>query len=94
MESVLTVRIDGDMKDRASEVMRREGYTPSSAVRSMFDYIVKHDAMPFSQKTKLSQDEMIRRIAAFDSVHTKQPLTLTDEELRDERLRSRYGLDA
>ena len=33
MESVMTVRLNGDMKERAAAIMRREGYTPSSAVR-------------------------------------------------------------
>ena len=35
MESVMTVRLNGDMKERAAAIMRREGYTPSSAVRRM-----------------------------------------------------------
>ena len=36
MESVMTVRLNGDMKERAAAIMRREGYTPSSAVRRLF----------------------------------------------------------
>ena len=27
MESVMTVRLNGDMKERAAAIMRREGYT-------------------------------------------------------------------
>ena len=38
MESVMTVRLNGDMKERAAAIMRREGYTPSSAVRRLFEY--------------------------------------------------------
>ena len=80
MESVMTVRLNGDMKERAAAIMRREGYTPSSAVRRLFEYTVKHD-----------RDELRRRIEAFDQVHTKRPLTMSDEELREARLKDRYG---
>ena len=73
MESVMTVRLNGDMKERAAAIMRREGYTPSSAVRRLFEYTVKHDGLP------------------FDQVHTKRPLTMSDEELREARLKDRYG---
>lgn len=45
MESVMTVRLNGDMKERAAAIMRREGYTPSSAVRRLFEYTVKHDGL-------------------------------------------------
>lgn len=52
MESVMTVRLNGDMKERAAAIMRREGYTPSSAVRRLFEYTVKHDGLPFEKSEK------------------------------------------
>ena len=87
MESVMTVRLNGDMKERAAAIMRREGYTPSSAVRRLFEYTVKHDGLPFEKSEKPDRDELRRRIEAFDQVHTKRPLTMSDEELREARLR-------
>ena len=33
MESVMTVRLNGDMKERAAAIMRREGYTPLNQYR-------------------------------------------------------------
>ena len=94
MESVVTVRLNGDMKDRATAIMQREGYTPSSAVRRLFEYTVKHDGLPFVKNEKPDEDELRRRIEAFDRVHTKRPLAMTDEGLREARLKDRYGLDA
>ena len=91
MESVMTVRLNGDMKERAAAIMRREGYTPSSAVRRLFEYTVKHDGLPFEKSEKPDRDELRRRIEAFDQVHTKRPLTMSDEELREARLKDRYG---
>ena len=94
MQSVLTVRLDGTVKEQASAVMRRYGYTPSSAVRRLFDYAVKHDKLPFDEREKPSREEIKRRIAAFDECHTKQPSGMGDDEIREARLRDRYGLDA
>ena len=62
MESVMTVRLNGDMKERAAAIMRREGYTPSSAVRALFEYTVKHDGLPFEKSEKPDRDELRRRI--------------------------------
>ena len=94
MESVMTVRLSSDMKERAAAIMRREGYTPSSAVRRLFEYTVKHDSLPFEKNEKPDAEELRRRVEAFDRVHTKRPLTMTDEELREARLKDRYGFDA
>lgn len=93
MESILTVRLDSAAKEQGTAVMKRFGYTPSSAVRRLFEYAVKHDALPFDQHEKPSKEEIERRIAAFDACHTKHPSGMTDEELREARLRDRYGLD-
>lgn len=94
MESVLTVRLDNKVKEQGAAVMRRYGYTPSSAVRRFFDYAVKHDALPFDQQDRPSKEEIRRRIAAFDACHTKCSSGMTDDEIREARLRERYGLGA
>ena len=73
--------------------MERLGTTPSKAVRELFDFAVRNDALPSAMRM-LRLVKIARRIAAFDRCHTKKPLALTDDELRDERLRSRYGFDA
>ncbi|WP_165047004.1 MULTISPECIES: type II toxin-antitoxin system RelB/DinJ family antitoxin [unclassified Adlercreutzia] len=93
MESVLTVRLDAETKERGARVIRRYGLTPSQSVRELFAYAVRNDALPFESAQKPSREEVARRIAAFDACHTKEPLALSDEELRNLRLRERYGLD-
>uniref|UniRef100_A0A7C9JR10 Translation repressor RelB n=1 Tax=Muribaculaceae bacterium Z82 TaxID=2304548 RepID=A0A7C9JR10_9BACT len=94
MESVLTVRLDASVKAEATAVMERLGTTPSRVVRSLFDYAVQHEALPPLADGRPSEDEVVRRIRAFDQCHTLRPLTMSDEELREERLRGRYELDA
>lgn len=94
MESVLTVRLDDAVKRQGTAVMRRCGYTPSTAVRRLFDYAIKHDTLPFDEREKPSKEEIRRRITLFDACHTKRSIDMTDEEIREARLGERYGLDA
>lgn len=91
MEAVVTSRMDASIKERGSAVMRREGLTPSQAVRRLFEYAARNDALPFPEQPGSSKAEVAARIAAFDACHTKQPLSLTDDELREQRLQGRYA---
>ena len=93
MEAVLTVRLDKAVKERGTSVMSRCGHTPSSAVRMLFDYAAKNDTLPFASTESPSKEEIRARIAAFDACHTARPLTMSDEELREARLKERYGFD-
>lgn len=94
MESVLSARLDEAKKQQGAAVMKRCGYTPSEAVRRLFDYAIKHDALPFGEREKPSKEEVRRRIALFDECHTKHSSGMTDDELREARLEKRYGFDA
>ena len=91
MEAILTVRLDSAVKEQGAAIMRQHGYTPSAAVRRLFDYAVKHDSLPFDDRDKPSKEEIRRRIAAFDACHTKRTSGMTDEEIREARLEGRYG---
>lgn len=93
MDSVLTVRLDTDLKERGTRVMERHGLTPSQSVRKLFAYAAQNDTLPFEGEQSASREDIARRIAAFDACHTKTPLSLSDDELRALRLRERYGFD-
>lgn len=94
MESVLTVRLDADIKAQGTAVMNRLGLTPSQAVRKFFDFVASNDALPFIDEPSQSEEELTARLQAFDNCHTKNTLRLTDTEIREARLRERYGFDA
>lgn len=94
MEAVLTVRLDRSIKERGSAIMSECGYTPSTAVRTLFEYAVKHESLPFEKTNRPNEADIRARIAAFDACRTLEPLTMTDDEVREARLRDRYGLDA
>lgn len=60
----------------------------------MFDYTVSNEALPFDRQEKPTKEEIRRRIAAFDACRTKRSSGMTDDEIREERLRERYGSGA
>ena len=91
MEAMLAVRMDQMKKEQGTAVLARLGYTPSAAVRKLFDYVVKFEALPFEERTRISDEEMRARIAAFDECRLATPLHYSDEEIRDMRLGERYG---
>lgn len=106
MESILTVRLDSEVKNRGSAIMRENGLTPSQAVRKLFDYAVRHDALPFKDDDVPDKTSIKKRIAAFDALRIDtsasneremsfgKPLSqLTDDEIKDARMKERYGLD-
>lgn len=94
MEAMLTVRLDAEIKQRGTQAMNKMGITPSQAVRKLFDYAATHEVLPFETSKKPSKEDVQNRIEAFDRCHTKVPITMTDEELRELRLRDRYDFDA
>lgn len=94
MGTIITARIDEEIKARASAIMKRQGYTPSAAVQQLFEYTVKHDALPFEDGSRPSEEEIHRMVKALDACHTKHALDLTNEELREDRLRNMHGSGA
>ncbi len=93
MDAILTVRLDKDLKMRASQIMEKEGLTPSQAVRKLFEDTVKNDALPFQEERHEGRD-LASRVRAFDACRAAEPIDMTDEELRAERFAERHGSDA
>lgn len=106
MESILTVRLDSDIKERGSAIMKENGLTPSQAVRKLFDYAVRNDALPFKDESAPDKASIKKRIAAFDALRISTPALkksvkpfdkpatqLTDDDIKAARMKERYGLD-
>jgi RHH-type rel operon transcriptional repressor/antitoxin RelB len=94
MDSILTVRLDSEVKERASSVLREKGLTPSGAVQQFFDYVLRTGDLPFKADERPGSDEIARRLALFSRFQLNEPLQMTDEELRAARIRERHGIDA
>jgi RHH-type rel operon transcriptional repressor/antitoxin RelB len=94
MDAILTVRLEKSIKERGSELLRSKGLTPSGAVQRLFEYVVREGELPFEDETRPSPQEIESRLAVLQAFHTKEPLLLSDEDIRAARLRDRYELDA
>lgn len=94
MSAILTVRLDEELKTRATKVMKRQGITPSSAVQDLFEYVVKYDSLPFKEDIKPEKSEIERKVKALDALRLSQPSGMSDEEIREGRINERYGFDA
>lgn len=106
MESILTVRLDSEVKERGSAVMKENGLTPSQAVRKLFDYAVRNDALPFKDEGVQDKTSIKKKITAFDALRLGAPALkksgepfdkplsqLTDDDIKAARMKERYGLD-
>jgi RHH-type rel operon transcriptional repressor/antitoxin RelB len=94
MEAILTVRLDRSKKERGTAILKAKGMTPSGAVQKLFDYVVRTGDLPFEKTPGLSEDEIAHRTASFKALQLNTPLNMTDEEIREARLRERHGIDA
>ena len=86
--------------------MKENGLTPSQAVRKLFDYAIRNDALPFKDESAPDKASVKKRIAAFDACRISTPTMresveafgkplsqLTDDDIKSARMKERYGLD-
>lgn len=100
MEQVqMNTRIGVEIKRTGDEVLRRYGYTPSSAVQALWTYLAEHNALPPFMPSKAKASDLEARkqeiadnagfaVKEFSRI-TGIPLSqrpvdsLTDDELRE-----------
>ncbi|GHT78955.1 hypothetical protein FACS1894104_2870 [Actinomycetota bacterium] len=93
MDSILTVRLDSEIKERAQTILKQMGTNPSAVVQRLFDYVVQKGSLPFEDDGRPSPEEIEQRLVAFMQFHTLEPLNLSDQEIRARRIEERYGID-
>jgi len=93
-DTILTVRLKKDVKDKATKILREQNLTPSAAVQRYFEVIVETGDVPLKHRhNRPSQEEIKYRLEAMDRFHTKAPLDMTDAEIRAARIREQYDID-
>lgn len=62
MEQVqMNTRIGVEIKRAGDEVLRRYGYSPSSAVQALWTYLVEHNALPSFMPSKANASDLEAR---------------------------------
>ena len=53
----MNTRIDADLKQRGDEALKRAGFTPSQAIRALWEYAADHALEPKAIRSALEGDE-------------------------------------
>lgn len=91
METVVTSRIDSDLKDRAVGVLRERGLTASDAIRQMFEQVAVGNDVQFLDNNKVDVVQARQRIERLDAIYVHGFEDASDEELKRARREERYA---
>jgi antitoxin component of RelBE/YafQ-DinJ toxin-antitoxin module len=89
MDGMVTGRMPQGKKETGNAVLANLGLNASAAINQLYDYLIEHGRLPFSERERLDKDEIISRIMLVDSIPLpagNRFATMTDENIRRERL--------
>lgn len=99
-DAMVTARMSPEKKEAGNRVLEQLGTNASQAVNRLYDYVIERRELPFPEqreRRKFTPEEIARAIAWVDSIPTlpidNKYSTMTDDEIRLERLKSRGLLD-
>ena len=88
-DAMVTARMSQEKKEAGNRVLEQLGTNASQVVNRLYDYVLENKKLPFPEeqgRRKYTQEE----IAWVDSIPRKDRFsTMTDDEIRRERLVSR-----
>ena len=92
-DAMVTARMSQEKKEAGNRVLEQLGTNASQVVNRLYDYVLENKKLPFPEeqgRLKYTQEEIAEAIAWVDSIPRKDRFsTMTDDEIRRERLVSR-----
>lgn len=92
-DAMVTARMSAEKKEAGNRMLERLGTNASQAVNRLYDYVLEKKQLPFPEqheRRKHTQEEIAQAIAWVDSIPRRDRFsTMTDDEIRRERLISR-----
>lgn len=92
-DAMVTARMSQEKKEAGNRVLEQLGTNASQVVNRLYDYVLENKKLPFPEEQgrgKYTQEEIAEAIAWVDSIPRKDRFsTMTDDEIRRERLVSR-----
>lgn len=92
-DAMVTARMSQEKKEAGNRVLEQLGTNASQVVNRLYDYVLENKKPPFPEeqgRRKYTQEEIAEAIAWVDSIPRKDRFsTMTDDEIRRERLVSR-----
>ena len=98
-DAMVTARMPQAKKDAGNRVLSQIGSSASQFINSAYDYLIQHGASPFAVEaegsgvTRESIAEALERVEAMCLPASNRFATMSDDEIRRERL-ARQGLEA
>lgn len=92
-DAMVTARMSAEKKEAGNRMLEQLGTNASQAVNRLYDYVLEKKQLPFPEQQgrwKYTQEEIAQAIAWVDSIPRRDRFsTMTDDEIRRERLISR-----
>ena len=92
-DAMVTARMSAEKKEAGNRMLEQLGTNASQAVNRLYDYVLEKKQLPFPEqqwRRKYTQEEIAQAIAWVDSIPRRDRFsTMTDDEIRRERLISR-----
>ena len=92
-DAMVTARMSAEKKEAGNRMLEQLGTNASQAVNRLYDYVLEKKQLPFpeqQERRRYTQEEIAQAIAWVDSIPRRDRFsTMTDDEIRWERLVSR-----
>lgn len=92
-DAMVTARMSQEKKEAGNRMLEQLGTNASQAVNRLYDYVLEKKELPFPEQQRrrqYTQEEIAEAIAWVDSIPRRDRFsTMTDDEIRQERLVSR-----
>ena len=92
-DAMVTARMSAEKKEAGNRMLEQLGTNASQAVNRLYDYVLEKKQLPFPEqqgRRKYTQEEIAQAIAWVVSLPRRDRFsTMTDDEIRRERLISR-----
>lgn len=91
MQTVVTSRIDADLKNRVVGVLDASGLSISDAIRQMFEAIAINNTPVFLDNSKTDAKAAKEKITTLDKIYVHGFENCSDKELQKLRIEERYA---
>lgn len=92
-DAMVTARMSQEKKEAGNRMLEQLGTNASQAVNRLYDYVLEKRQLPFpeqSEQRNYSQEKIAEALAWVDSIPRRDRFsTMTDDEIRQERLAAR-----
>lgn len=93
---MVTGRMTAAKKRAGNRVLAKMGMNASQAINKLYDYLIEEGKLPFSEKeaSSLTPGRIEEACAFVNSMSQRNRLSqMTDDEVRADRFKERYGVD-